>query len=616
MSLFAEWPEWTCPTELPPPSDVLALDTETMDPLLKSHGPGWAFKGKGEVVGVALATPTTSVYYPIAHDESNFHDPRLFWAWVQDYCSKPENTLVMFNAIYDLGWLARNGIKVQCKIADPMTAAALLDENRMSYSLDACSKTWLKEEKVDLRPLAQMLGINNIWERIKRVHPALLSGYAARDARLALDLWTCLRRQLADDGLMSIFQLEMGLIPVLLRMRMRGVRFNRERALLEEEKQKVIERDCVAEIKHITGLTVDLWSSGSVEGALLEAGITPPRTSQGAASITAGWLESLDHDVPRLILKGRRANKLHKTFIHNYFIEHEVDGRIHATFSPLRSDEGGTVTGRFSSSNPTLQNLSARNPESAVAVRGLLEPEEDQLWASSDWSSQEPRLQVHFAAKIHAMDSRMCKGVTDIVQQYITNPRTDFHQWVANITGLTRKKAKDINLGLAYGLGEAKLCAQLGFSTIFDEKKGREVAGPEGRAVLDQYHEGVPFMRDLQRFSTEMAEERGYIKTLLGRKRRFLRKGEQPSKFNRKAFAYKALNALIQGSAADQMKKAMIDCDREGLNILVTLHDELCLSVADEREAQRAADIMNEAVKLEVPMVTDTAIGKNWGEAM
>lgn len=610
-----DWPEWKSPDALPPADDTLALDFEALDPHLKSLGPSWAFN-KGEAVGVALATASTSVYYPLRHEEGNTPIADNLRRWLKDFVSVPTNTLVMFNALYDLGWLYREGIEVRCKIADPGSAVALLDENRMSYSLDSCAKTYLKAEKVDLRSLSGALGISNIWEKIKRVHPSLIATYAGRDARLTYDLWKYAREQLDAQGLIPIFNLEMELIPVLLKMRLRGMRVNVDRALQEEARLKAEEAACVGEIKRITGLTVDLWSAGSVEGALLEAGITPPRTSQGAASIKAGWLESLDHDVPRLILKGRRASKLHGTFIHNYFLGHQVNGRIHANFSPLRSDEGGAVTGRFTCSDPNLQNLSARIEESAKTIRGLCEPEEGELWASSDWSSQEPRLTVHFAAKLHEVKPNKCRGVTAIVEEYHRNPRLDYHQWVANITGLSRKKAKDINLGLAYGMGEAKLCAAIGVPTIFDEKRGREVAGPEGRAMLDQYYAKLPFLPDLQRFTTDTAEDRGFIRTLLGRKRRFLRKGEQPQKYDRRAFAYKALNALIQGSAADQMKKAMIECDKEGLTMLVTLHDELDFSVKDEREAQRAAQIMNECVPLAVPMVTDIAIGKNWGEAM
>jgi DNA polymerase I-like protein with 3'-5' exonuclease and polymerase domains len=615
MSLFLEWPTWTLPAEMPPQDDTVALDWEALDPLLKSHGPSWSYRGRGEGVGLSLATATTSTYYPLRHEDSNIENPEALFRWLREFVSKPDNTLVMFNALYDLGWLARDGIEVRCKIADPGAAIALLDENRMSYSLDACSKTYLKAEKIDLRPLSDQLGIPNIWDKIKRLHPALIQQYAARDARLTYDLWKAIKPSLEVQGLMPIFQLEMELVPVLLKMRLRGVRVDVARAEQEERRLLAEKKDIIAQLKHVTGLTVDLWSSGSVEGALLEAGIKPPRTDAGAASITAGWLEGLDHDVPRLILRGRRTDKLAGTFVRNYFLDHQIDGRVHANFSPLRSDAGGAVTGRFSCSGPNLQNLSARNPESAKIVRGLCLPEEGQLWASSDWSSQEPRLTVHFAAEVNKWDSRRCGGAQEIIEEYRRNPRTDFHQWVANLTGLTRKKAKDINLGLAYGMGEAKLCNSLGVPTVTNDR-GREVAGPEGKEILRQYYERMGFMRDLQNFATEQAERRGFIKTLLGRRRRFLQLGEQPMKNDRRAFAYKALNALIQGSAADQMKKAMIECDRAGLTILVTLHDELAFSVKDETEAKRATEIMCECVPLAVPMVVDLAIGKNWGEAM
>ena len=618
MSLFLSWPDWSVPTELPPRTDTIALDFETMDPLLKSHGSSWCYDGIGEAIGVSIATEGTATYYPLRHEEGNVESPGNIIAWLKDFCAQPGNTLVAYNLSYDLGWARREGIEIKCRIVDPGSAVALLDENRFSYSLDSVSRTYLKTEKVDLRPLADALGVGDIWAKLKRVHPALLSQYAERDARLTFDLWRVLQPKLRQEDLEGVFKLEMDLVPVLLDMRARGVRVDVERAESEEQRLKQEEADIKAELKRVTGLSVDIWSAGSVEGALLEAGITPPRTAEDRASITAPWLQSLDHEVPRMILRARRVNKLHSMYMRNYILEHQVDGRIHAQFSPLRGDAGGTVTGRLSSSSPNLQNLSARNPESAKVVRGCFLPEGDEQWASADWSSQEPRITVHFAALLEKVKDRRIseklRGASEAAEEYRRNPHLDFHQFVADLAGIKRKQGKDINLGIAYSMGELKLCATLGLPTVFDESKNREVAGPEARAILDQYHERLPFMRGLSQVCTEMAESRGYIRTLLGRRRRFLMKGERGSKGDRRAFAFKALNALVQGSAADQTKKAMIDCHRAGIKILITLHDELGLSVKDRAEAEAAAEIMNKCVPLEVPMVVDLALGKTWGE--
>jgi DNA polymerase-1 len=391
-------------------------------------------------------------------------------------------------------------------------------------------------------------------------------------------------------------------------------------------------------MRHLVGRDVEVWAADSIADAFVLLGLEHPLTKAGKPSFTAGWLETHEHAFPQLIVEARRVNKLYSTFLQNYFLETHENGRIHATFTPLRSDEGGAVTGRFTCANPNWQNLPARSGDSASTVRGCVEPEDGDLWAALDYSSQEPRLTVHWAA------AAKCPGADKAVAEYVKNPRTDYHQFVADLTGLTRKNAKTVNLGLPYGMGGPKLCKEsLGLPTrlavfprgeepIYFEHEQREeagvvaqnvgrnvieVAGEEGQAILDQYHERLPYLKKLMKLTEQTAAGRGYIRTILGRRRNFLGDREKVTKYNRKkAFPYKALNCLIQGSAADMTKQAMIDLHREGFRIKVTVHDELGLSVQNEKDAHRAAEIMRNAVPMLLPNIVDVEIGDSWAASM
>jgi DNA polymerase I-like protein with 3'-5' exonuclease and polymerase domains len=318
-----------------------------------------------------------------------------------------------------------------------------------------------------------------------------------------------------------------------------------------------------------------------------------------------------------MIVKLREFDKASGTFVDS-ILRHEHKGRIYTEFHQLRNDDGGTVTGRFSSSNPNLQQIPARDPDIKQMIRGLFLPEEGTRWGSFDYSSQEPRLLVHFAA---SMPDAMRHPIVDtIVDEYHTGD-VDLHQMVADIAGIKRKEAKVVNLGIMYGMGKGKLAAQLGISL------------QEAAQLLDTHAEKVPFVRQLAKIASQRAEEHGQIRTLLGRLCRFNKfepKGfgfheavtleEAQKKYGgvghlKRAFTYKALNKLIQGSAADQTKKAMADCFSEGLTPLLTVHDELCFSVEGDDQARRIKDIMENGLSdvLKVPSKVDEEYADDWG---
>ena len=328
------------------------------------------------------------------------------------------------------------------------------------------------------------------------------------------------------------------------------------------------------------------------------------------ASFQAPWLEAHDHDLPKMIVQARKINKARTTFVEKMILGHQSNGRIHAEAHPLRNDSGGTVSGRFSYSNPNLQQVPARDPELGKLIRSLFIPEQDAIWGAFDYSQQEPRLTVHYANKMNL------RGAADAVKAY-SEDGADFHQIVADMANIPRKQAKNINLGLTYGMGHAKLIKELG------------VEEDEARTLLDQYHQRVPFIRALQDQCARVALERGHIKTRGGRKCRFdrwepvhgdglpLPEEEARDTYGniRRSYTYKALNRLIQGSAADMTKIAMLDLWKEGYIPHLQIHDELDYSVESEKEGEFIMEKMSECVDLSVPLVVDAEYGETWGDS-
>ena len=517
-----------------------------------------------------------------------------------------------------MGWLQASGITVHGTIVDTMVAGALIDENRYSYALNSLSKDYLGELKAEteLVEAAQQHGVDPKGEMWKL--PANYVGpYAEQDAVLTLKLWYKLRDLLEKEEVDQIYSLERELLPLLLDMRWKGVRVDEKAAeqkasfLLKEEQR------LLSEIKKDYGVPIEVWNAKSIARAFDKADLTYPRTAKiNAPSFTAQWLEGHSHPLPQSIVKARKYNKMRTTFIDKMIFEHSHNGRIHGQMHPLRSDDGGTVTGRFSYSTPNLQQVPARDPELGPLIRGLFIPEEGHLWGAFDYSQQEPRLVVHYALRTPGIT-----GLDDIVKEYRAEDSTaDFHSIVAKMAGLERREAKTINLGLFYGMGKAKLQAELGLSTK-----------QEAEALFNQYHDRVPFVRDLMNETSRWASREGEIRTLLGRGCRFNK--WEPAQFGmhtpmtwedavkkygenriRRAFTYKALNKLIQGSAADMTKKSMLDLYKEGIIAHIQIHDELDLSVESKEHANKIIEIMENAVKLAVPNKVDYESGKNWGD--
>ena len=646
--------------------DVVAVDLETYDPELKTHGSG-AIKGKGKVCGIALAYRDKKLYYPIGHKGDN-HGKNRVWKKLNEKIFQNEKiTKVFHNAMYDVCWIrSATGMMLKGPIYDTMIAASIIDENRPRYTLDSLGKDYLGETKYKFDLAERSKEEHGIADPMANMHKLpweIVIDYAEQDVALTLNLWNKFKDLIKKPiktvskkhkTLENIFDIETRLFPCLVEMRFKGVRVDEEKTKtfgkeITKQKDQIIKT-----IEEETGIKVDVWASDSIKPLLDKLGINDykvtPKT--GRASITKLYLENHTNKYLKMIAEARQLDKLFNTFVSG-ILKHIHEGRIHADINQIRSDQGGTVTGRFSMSNPNLQQIPSRS-ELGSKIRELFIPEEGHEWASFDYSQQEPRLVVHYALK------NKLQGAEVMAEAYKKNPNTDFHKIVAEMAKITRKQAKTINLGLFYGMGKGKLANSL------------ELDKDEAEELFDQYHTRVPFVRKLSKGLQDFAENNKNIFTLEDRFCRFdrwepinkewnpekgmfeiteykeiegvkqivkvpvpiLKKEEAENRYHkdlaingkpadphcknfeqhyRPAFTYKALNRLIQGSAADMTKKAMVELYEIGIVPHIQIHDELCFSIKSTEEADLIKKTMEGVIELEVPNKVDFESGLNWG---
>ena len=610
--VFKAQTEWVKPTEFPDlrQADTIAIDLETCDPDLKTKGSG-AVVGRGKVVGIAVATDGYSGYFPFDHEGGGNLEKNKVIQWFTDICACPA-IKVFHNAMYDVCWIRAMGIKIEGQIVDTMIAASLVNENRFRFDLNSLGWDYCGQGKneTELNQVAKEWGLDpkaDMWKL-----PSMYVGnYAERDAELTLNLWKVMQKELIDQDLGSIFELETDLFPCLVDMKFKGVRVDVEGAHKLKQQLASKEEILLQKVKTETGIEPQIWAARSIAKVFDKLGLEYERTLKTQApSFTKNFLSTHKNPTVNLIAKAREINKAHTTFI-DTIIKHEHNGRIHADINQIRSDSGGTVTGRFSYSNPNLQQIPARNKDLGPMIRSLFIPESGCEWGCFDYSQQEPRLVVHYAS----LDQDT--SVFGVKDSYLQDD-ADFHTIVAEMADIPRDQAKTINLGLFYGMGKAKLQAELGVS----KDKADE--------LFSVYHERVPFVKTLTRSVANRAQQRGQIRTLLGRLCRFHL--WEPNQFGmhkalpfeqavqehgpgiKRAYTYKALNKLIQGSAADMTKKCMLELYKEGIVAHIQVHDELDISVENDKQAKKIVQIMESAVDLEIPNKVDYEKGKNWGD--
>ncbi len=609
--LFTPQTEWVVPEEL---KDLrghkeIAVDLETCDPDLTELGSGNVV-GRGRIVGISVAVEGWSAYYPIAHEGGGNMDKKLVLNWLQDLF-KQDSTFIFHNAMYDICWLKSSGIIPPTKVVDTMIAASLVNENRWSFRLNDLAREYAgigKDEAV-LQAAAREYGIDakkDMWKL-----PSMFVGqYAERDAESTLKLWHRMKVELSDQDLWTIFDTETRLFPCLVDMRFKGVRVDVEKA--DKIKKQLMDKEnkIINKIKDLTGVSVELWAAASIAKVFDALKLPYDRTEKtNAPSFTKNFLSNHPNEIAQGISYAREINKAHTTFI-DTIVKHSHKGRIHADINQIRSDDGGTVTGRFSMSNPNLQQIPVRHKELGPLIRSLFIPEENHKWGVFDYSQQEPRILIHYA-KLQRLD-----GINEIAQAYESG-EADFHSAVAKMAGIERSQAKTINLGLMYGMGKNKLMAELGLMKEAAEK------------LIAQYHAKAPFIKQLMQAVSRRADESGRIRTLGGRVCHF--DLWEPTTFGtgfpkphaeaikeygpgiKRAGTYKALNRLIQGSAADMTKLSIIALSEAGIVPHIQIHDELDISVEHSEHAKQIVEIMESSIKLEIPNKVDYEFGDNWG---
>ena len=638
--------------------DTVAVDIETYDPNLKTKGLG-AIRNDGFICGIAVATSKETAYFPLRHSDTDINPERInkIWEVLNKKIFQNENiTKVFHNAIYDVCWIrAITGKPMKGRLVDTMIAASVINENRFKYSLDSLSKDYLDEGKYkyDLQQKTLEWSGGTVKDPMTNMHKlpaAIVKDYAKQDVDLTLKLWNLFDKKIdevlytKEDGdqktCRQIFELETKLFLCLVDMKFKGVKIDVQKAILFGKHLKKRRDQILKAIENITTIKVDIWAASSIKNLLEHQNITDYKVTPKSKmpQLPKDYLKTHKNKFLRMIAKAREYDKAVNTFIEG-LLGYVHKGRIHADINQIRSDAGGTVTGRFSMSNPNLQQIPSKG-FIGKKMRELFIPDEGYKWGSFDYSQQEPRIVVHYAIKLGLPG-------TESLQQEFDRDDADFHQIVADMANISRKQAKTINLGLFYGMGKIKLQKELGLDQI------------KARNLFNEYHNRVPFVRQLSQDLIQFSKDNKLLFTLYDRFCRFDKwettnkewnpetnrfnpvtlytekdareafKAEMLDKFKENkidsnymdyfdryytpAFTYKALNRLIQGSAADMTKKAMVDLYEKGIIPHIQIHDELCFSTTDH-EAKIIKETMEQTIPLEVKNKVDYESGPNWGQ--
>lgn len=606
---------------------VVAADTETTglqwwkgDSIF---GIGIAYRDGDNIVSHYFDTR-----YPEVHAwmETAFCDVKL---WINHYIK------------FDCHMMREAGYRYpRSKIACTMIREALIDENKYEYGLDLLMWKYLGHGKEDIyQRLAEMFGGAPTREvQIKNLQNApegLVAPYAKLDAVGALRVYEAQEPIIQHEGLQTVLNLEMRLLPVLIDMEQRGVRVDLERAQRAHrdlnkrvwEMQRQLDRmvgkptnvNSNPETKQILKVHQRAdghWYTG--DGLKLEK-TSPSKTfPDGQASLDSIRMQQCKLPEAQLIVDIRGYIKARDTFIEQYMLNMSHEGYLHASFNQTRTEDGnGIYTGRISITEPALQQIHKRNKVMAAIIRACFVPDDGTIWSCHDWSQMDFRMFAHF------LNDLRINGI------YAENRKADFHGLIAELTSLPRDRdqktgganAKQINLACVFGMGAGELAKQCNLPYTVSSA-GYLVAGTEARAMFAKYHSNVPGVKKLQSSVESVAKSRGFIKTQLGRRIRF------PHGHG----AHKAAGLLYQATAADAMKQKAVELaefldsqyDYTGrLQLLV--HDEFdcnlvpealeCNVVRDMTALLERFDGERTPMKFRIPIVADHGYGPNWWEA-
>lgn len=669
MSFFAPDCDWrpTPLVDLPSWSGAkrIAIDSETNDPSIRNKL-GTGQQRDGYTVGWGFAIDGGPKHYlPFRHEGGDNLPVEGALGYLREQVKNFKGEYVGANLAYDVDYGYCDDFKwhPEAKFRDIQIADPLIYELHFSYSLKAIGErngVEAKDETI-LEQAAEAYGLHpkgGLW----RLPARFVGGYGEQDVASPLEILAIQEKKIEELNLQQVWDLETDVLPVLVRMRRRGVRIDFDKldqiekwALSEEEK-------AAAEIKDMTGVNIgigNVWKKDVIAPALISMGMKFNKTSTGAPQIDKILLGSSDHPVPAAILHARKVNKIRTTFAAS-IRRYAVNGRIHCQFNQIaREDESGDQKGvrygRLSAVDPNLQQQPSpdRDPIVAGEWRKVFIPEEKAIWGCSDYSQQEPRWTTHFAAQ---MDF---PGAAEAAKRYRDDPTTDNHDMMTRIVNgdvivdkwfaedpkgiykVERGFSKAIYLGLCYGEGGAKLCRDINkptrwahisgwgqrrhleyFSLKMDAMSARmdagtgyvkEMAGEEGQEILDKFDREAPFVGKIAEAATKRAEANGFVKTILGRRLHFEQR--EDGSYN---YTHKALNRVIQGSSADQTKLALIEIDKTDAFLQLQVHDDTNGSYGSVAEAKIVGDIMRDCILQRcsplVPFNVDTETGTSWGD--
>lgn len=621
---------WKPPTSFPDLSGekTIGLDIESSDPNLTAKGPGF-IRGDARAVGVSIATLDRAWYFPIGHLGGGNMDRGAVSAYLRDLLSVQDRYVCGANLQYELEGLTSEDIHIKSRLVDVQIAEALIDEESVSTSLEALCNKYLgggKDETL-LKRAADDCGLSkdvkgNLW----KLHSKYVGPYAEYDAQAPLLIFKAQLETLKAEGLESIFTLESKLLPLLWQMRRRGIRMDLERAKRLSTKLKLAEEDLRYAMKIRYGCDIEENSGGQIAMVCDRLGIKYARTEAGNPSFTADFIEGTIHPFFDDLSDLRELSGLRNKFVDGWILDNVVGDKIHPQWRQCASDEGGTRTGRMAAANPNPQQIpagkyrkSGKPNDIGAEIRACFIPHEQGLkWMKSDYSEQEPRILMHFAY--------LCgfTGAADIVRRY-QDPAFKVYPFMMEISGLDKRPAKDCYLGRCYGMGIKKLAYK--FNKTEDE----------AREILRRFDESVPCVKEIADSAMATAQRRGYVKTLLGRRRHFefwepvlsyklrqqgidctpVRLKDAESKWHglkiQRANTHKALNSIIQGSGADMAKAAMVaNYEQHGQVPYMQVHDELNYGVPDEELAGKLHKTIETCVDMKVPIVSNMTITEHW----
>ena len=599
-----------------PRNEIISLDYETTG--LRYWLPDF------RVFGIAVAVRDHSWYWDVRSD------PQVV-DWLRDLL--PGRMAVAQNAQYEFQCTRQfqidpRSVNWYCT----MVAECLIDEHHLTYDLASIAKyRGVESQKlVHLESIRTAMGWRDsreVLSRLSEVPPAIVAPYGASDAADALAIYRKQQTEIKSQGLQQVLDLEMKLLPVLADMSWGGVRVDLEAAHAAIPKLDVQEEQLQKEVNEITGGKFNVNSSPQVRAffkpepiskfqwKLIDGTLVGPTKGGKGPSLDQNVMRQITHPLAAKILALRKTIKLRDTFIRGHVIgSADGDGYVHTQFNQTRNDaDAGTVTGRLSSTDPALQQITKRDKVNAAILRAMFLPDAGEEWLCTDYS------QVDFRCAAHLINDPL------VIQAYQEDPTLDYHQIVSDMTGIPRNppyagapNTKQINLGLAFGAGAGKLAFMMGMEYGIKESRGKMqyVPGQAATDIFNLYHKKLPGVKEFMKRAEAVAKETGYVRTAIGRRLRF------------PIGAHKAAGLLYQAYAADLHKLGLVAIDdsirteKLPARLLMSCHDEAGVSMKQDdsvksRIISRYTHFNDEdsVVRMRVPITASGDYGLNWWEA-